>query len=151
MTAPRVDHDRRPRDADDLRRACIHEFAHLAVARHFGACGFVTIVPVAGNAGCYAGRFQMHGELSEQQWRIVALAGTIAELIDTSPPIDPLAIFAHLRGGGLPLSTLDAQLAAEYDASDVAQCVDILRGAWTTVVADAAERCGCATSDAGAI
>lgn len=151
MTARRFNHDPKPRDADDLRRACIHEFAHLAVARHFGACGFVTIVPVAGKAGCYGGRFQMHGELSEQQWRIVALAGTIAELIDTSPSIDPLAIFAHLRGSVLPLSTLDAQLAAGYEACDVAQCVDILRCVWTTVVADVSERCGCATPDAGAI
>jgi hypothetical protein len=128
-------------EARELRRACLHEFAHLAVARRFGACGFVRILRSGDRQARYAGCFQMHGELADDEWRIVALAGTLAELVDDEPTIDATEARARLESGRVALSPLDASLARGYGMRDVARCLAILRAVWALIVADADERC----------
>jgi hypothetical protein len=100
--------------AHALRRACLHEYAHLIVARHFGAAGFVTI---AGDAtSCrYGGRFQMYGELADDEWRVVALAGVVAERLDEEPTLEACTLAAALRADADLLSGTDARLAAGFD------------------------------------
>jgi hypothetical protein len=140
MTAPEDD---RAADASELRRASIHEYAHLAVARHFGACGFVTvqrIVPRPPQGDRYAGRFQMFGELTDIEWRMVALAGTLAECLDSEPAIDAEAVAARLDDGRLVLSPVDAALARGHGGEELARCLALLKELWPAIDADAIER-----------
>jgi hypothetical protein len=129
--------------ARDLRRACIHEYAHLAIARRFGACGFVTIVPIVPRTPDeerFAGRFQMLGELADDEWRIVALAGTVGECLDGDPCADALEIARRLDDGTLALPDVDAQLARGYTAEDVVRCVALVRAEWSTIRREAEAR-----------
>jgi len=127
-------------DARDLHRACIHEFAHWAVAGHFGAAGFVTIVrSVAGRSSC-GGRFQMYGDLADDEWRIVALAGTVAECFADDPGVDALAIVDYIRKDPDALSDVDAQLADGFEDRDVERCLGIVKALWREITNEADER-----------
>jgi hypothetical protein len=123
-----------------LWRACLHEYAHCVVARHFGAAGFVAIARGRLEPSRYGGRFQMHGELADDEWRIVALAGTVAESIDADPAIDAASVIAALRAEPTPLSGADAQLAAGFLDADVERCLNIVRTLWPEIAREAAER-----------
>src|SRR5262245_40796742 len=124
----------------DLRRACIHEYAHFLVARELGAAGFVTIScardELSGRPR-FGGCFQMHGELAADEWRIVALAGAIAECVLDDDEIAAPAILGRLSRGDIELSGPDAVLAAEYDAGDVTRCLAIVRRAFPMIAAEA--------------
>jgi hypothetical protein len=120
-----------------LARVCLHEHAHLVVARALGACGFVRIVRVAGG-DAWAGAFQMHGTLDDRGWRLVALAGTLAEWLDEAPGLGVDDAHSRLRADGA-LSRDDALLAAGYDAADVAACLAVLRAHWRAIVDEAEE------------
>jgi len=125
----------------DLRRACVHEFAHWAVARNLGAAGFVTIVARPADmpdAMHFGGRFQLYGELAADEWRIVALAGTVAECFDDDREISASTIVAGLHRGVIALSGSDAQLASGFDEHVVQQCLSAVKGAWHEIEAEAA-------------
>jgi hypothetical protein len=123
-----------------LERVCLHEYAHLAAARAFGACGFVRIVRVASAGACarFAGAFQMHGALDEREWRVVALAGTLAEWLLVAPGLGHEEALARLRAQDA-LSLADAALAAGHDGEDVRRCLALLRGEWSALMQEAAE------------
>ena len=128
--------------ARDLLATCIHEYAHLAVARHFGAFGFVTVTRVssaAAGATAWRGQFQLFGELPDEAWRIVALAGTLAEWRLDAATTDANALDARLRCPGA-LSSCDEALARGFDRNDVQDCLAVLAGAWPTILRDAGER-----------
>ena len=131
----------------DLRRACIHECAHWAVAKHLGAAGFVTIVRSRAGPPGWGGRFQMYGDLADDDWRVVALAGVIAECVDDEPGD---------RGGGNHrspgkdppmLSAIDAQLAAGFGDEDVARCLRIVRAVWHELAKEADDRAASVMSE----
>jgi hypothetical protein len=131
-------------DDANLHATCVHEYAHLAVARHFGACGFVTVSPARrrhGNEPHWQGRFQLFGQLADDEWRIVALAGSLAECIAGGSKPDPLLLAEALRRAGA-LSPCDAALAQGFDAQDVERCLAVILAAWREIVRDAAERAG---------
>jgi hypothetical protein len=137
----------------NLRRACLHEHAHLAVARALGASGFVSIRCAgrgADGALRFGGRFQMYGELGDDDWRIVALAGAIAECLDTDPTLSAGRIAERLRTGADALSGRDAELAAGYGDHDVERCLDLVRAMWREIEMDANERSAAIQRDAGA-
>lgn len=128
--------------ARELRAACVHEYAHLVVARGFGACGFVTVARIAGrgaDAGSWCGRFQLFGELSDEEWRIVALAGAIAERIDARAACDTPSLVESLQRAGT-LSCSDARLAHGYGARDVERCLRLVKMGWREIETQAAER-----------
>jgi hypothetical protein len=123
-----------------LWRTCLHEYAHCVVARDFGAAGFVTISRGRIDASRYGGRFQMYGELADDEWRIVALAGAVAESIDDDPGVEAASVIAVLRTEPTPLSGVDAQLAAGFIDADVERCLRIVRKLWHEIAREAAER-----------
>lgn len=132
----------RPGDAPDLRAVCVHEYAHLVVARCFGAWGFVTVARVVGRDGDAAGwhgRFQLFGELTDEEWRSVALAGTIAERIDARAACDSGSLLESLRRPGA-LSDSDARLAHGFDTGDVERCLRLVSMSWQEIETQAAER-----------
>lgn len=124
----------------DLRRTCIHEYAHWAVARHFGAAGFVTIVRSRAGPPGWGGRFQMYGDLADEEWRIVALAGIVAEWVDDDPGITAAEIIDRLRKDPAQLSAVDAQLAVGFGDDDIERCLRIVRALWHEVAAEAGDR-----------
>jgi hypothetical protein len=124
---------------DELVRVCLHEYAHLAVARELGACGYVTIRRVDGAGSRFAGCFQMFGELADSEWRVVALAGAVAECM-ADGCVDDAAIAERVRGASCLLSGVDAALADGHTADDLALCAAIVRRAWTGLVREAEEQ-----------
>jgi hypothetical protein len=133
-----------------LRRACLHEYAHLVVARHFGAAGFVAI---AGDAtSCrYGGRFQMYGELADDEWRIVALAGVVAERLDEEPTVSASVLAAALRADSDMLRGTDARLAAGFEESDIERCLCLVRTLWRDIASEANERFASETANRQAL
>lgn len=130
--------------ARDLARVCLHEYAHLVVARRLGAVGFVRIariVPPRDEGPHFAGRFELHVPLDAELVRIVALAGPIAELVDLEPSIHITELRSRLAAGPLRLSGADAVLAAGYAEDDVARALALVRELWPTIVEESASRC----------
>lgn len=128
-----------PRDLDLLRATCLHEEAHLAVARHFGACGFITIRRVTGSTTTWQGRFQLVGDIEDDAWRIVALAGTLAERLDDDRAIDARELASALRRPGA-LSPCDEALARGFRIDDVRRCLAIVHAMRPMLARDADER-----------
>ena len=131
-----------PSNHASLERVCLHEYAHWCVARALGACGFVRVTRLTARNETptrYAGAFEMHGELGEREWRVVALAGTIAEWIHGAPAIAVDDVMLRLAAGGA-LSPQDADLARGYDRDDVERCMALLREHWVALLGDAAGR-----------
>lgn len=122
----------------ELRRVLVHEYAHLAAARHFGAAGFVRVLRVRDDAAgvCFAGRFQLYGALDDDAWRIVALAGVVAECIDAGCDDDAERLHRHV---GEALAGVDGELARDYLPRHVDCCRAILRATWRALVDDAEE------------
>jgi hypothetical protein len=131
-----------PDSGTSLARVCLHEYAHLAAARAFGACGFVRIRRIAVPAGepaQYSGSFQMHGELGEWQWRVVALAGTLAEWMHDGAGLAVADVVARLAAGSA-LSPQDARLGDGYDDDDVRCCLELLDAQWDWLCREASQR-----------
>ncbi len=82
----------------------------------------------------------MYGELADDERRIVALAGAIAERIDKEPAIAASMLVAALRFGPDPLGVADAELAAGFDESDVEACLAMVRKLWREIASEAEER-----------
>jgi len=116
----------------DLRRLGIHEFAHSIVARKLGAAGFVRFFADA------SAQFQLYGDLADDEWRIVALAGTIAECVDDDRELSPVQMSERLRTQAVTLSDTDARLAAGFDMHDIERCLELVRAAWHEIEAEAA-------------
>ena len=123
-----------------LLATCLHEYAHLAVARHFGATGFVRVSRVAAAPPSWLGRFQLFGELADDEWRVVALAGAVAELLAREAAPDAAHTAARLARDPALTTGTDGQLARGYDIADVARCLSIVKRAWREIVSEAVER-----------
>lgn len=125
-----------------LHRTCLHEAAHLVVARHFGATGFVRILRAGEitSAPSWLGRFQLYGDLADHEWRIVALAGAIAELIAGDTTRDVARVRDELARDPTLLTGADLELAQGYDERDVARCLALVTREWREIAAEANER-----------
>ncbi len=127
----------------DLARTCIHEHGHLVVAQSLGAAGFVRLMRIAtagqGEAAGYAGSFQLFGDLDEREWRVVALAGTLAEWIAEGVDSDAI-LLDRLRDRPGALPETDARLAFGYDEHDVRDCAALLRRRWSELADDTLAR-----------
>jgi hypothetical protein len=143
--APRIAYASGPWTAANTRSlytTCLHEFAHLAAARSFGACGFVTVQRLGTgdlqNAK-WQGRFQLFGALDDDAWRVVALAGTLAERLFDGHPANLSQLARALRLPGA-LSYCDAALARGFDRDHVDACIAVVSNAWAAIIDDATER-----------
>ena len=125
-----------------LWRTCLHEYAHLVVARYFGAAGFVTIARGTASEASYGGQFQMYGELADDEWRIVALAGAVAERVDEEPCVETALLAAALRTEPGLLSGVDAALAGDFVEADVERCLRLVKKLWREIASEAGERVG---------
>lgn len=124
----------------DLRSTCIHEYAHLAVARHFGASGFVRIARLQGHANAsWAGSFHLYSDLGSDEWRIVALAGVVAERLDENAQVRGEALCEALRDART-LSDSDARYASGHDERDINHCLAIVKSSWREIETMAHER-----------
>ena len=92
-----------------------------------------------GEAMGYAGSFQLFGDLDEREWRVVALAGTLAEWIAEGVDSDA-RLLDRLREQPDALPATDARLAAGYDERDVRDCAARLRRRWSELADDALVR-----------
>jgi hypothetical protein len=82
----------------------------------------------------------MYGELADDEWRIVALAGAVAERIDEKPCIEAALLADALRAEPGLLSGVDAELAAGFVEADVERCLCLVKKLWHEIASEAGER-----------
>jgi len=126
----------------DAHTACVHEFGHLHVARHFGVEGFVRIIPnehrADGDLWWYASFYSERiGDAKVR--RLIGLAGLVAECMHVDSDVSADAILESIELGGSVLSTSDAAMSARFTKSDLNECVDLVRSRWGEIQRDAAD------------
>ncbi len=128
--------------ATELRKACIHECAHAAVAQHFGAPVSVTITanPDASiEEKFYSGHVKLSTKLSKSKTRLVCLAGTIAEQFDTCRNLTGHDIADWIDLKAITLSETDAAGARGYTRRHLGECVALVRDLWRTIEREATQ------------
>jgi hypothetical protein len=119
----------------DLRKVCIHECAHKAVAWHFGAPSQVTISFNPNGSiedKFFAGQTQVHASLSESETRVMCLAGTVAEQVDLDRNVEALDLWDWI-GSAIDLSDTDAAGAGDWDLADLEKCVALVKRLWPEI------------------
>jgi hypothetical protein len=121
----------------DLWRACLHEHAHAAVARHFDVLSDVRIErnPDGGpEQRHYVGQCRMYSRPEGMPGRIVGLAGTVAECVDEDNDVESWDVAEYLLLELITLSNTDADLASGYSDADIALCLQLVRRMWPEIV-----------------
>lgn len=121
--------------ARDLRRICIHEFAHQEVARLLGVLGHVRIErnPNGGwHEKHFSGRFHFYCGLDQRQARLIGLAGKVAEQLDEDD-FDAFEFVDDLDTGEIELSGTDAESAGDFDENDVDEAAALVIQAWEAI------------------
>ena len=127
--------------AHDLMHACIHEYAHQHVARHFGILGFVNIEN-NDDGGLYeshwVGQFCMFTPPPHPHAAaMMGLAGNVAEHVLEHRFITPEDLFQEFDLDPDSLSETDAKYVGEVTPSKVASALWLVRKYWGDIVADA--------------
>jgi len=121
----------------DLLLACIHEYAHMIVARHLGIHGFVKIAR-NGSGGelerHFGGTFTRFADGNTHQKRMIGLAGTVAEHVYCDPAIEAFQIADFLECGADELSISDADISGDYTAADIEECLVLVKLLWATIL-----------------
>jgi hypothetical protein len=128
----------------DLHRACLHEAAHVVIARLYGAAEVNARVdptetsdPIAEKTFVGSTQFCLPDGLDRDHRRMIALAGTVAEELAGDSEIDGFVLLDYLECGDVLLSETDAKLAGSYSAADLDRCIALVRHAWPQVLAEA--------------
>lgn len=125
----------------DLHRACLHEFAHLHVARHFGVWGRV-VIERNPDGGIYethwAGRFEIYNAAPSRRAEVViGLAGACAEWLDFEWHVTPAMVLDAIDEGTEQLSPTDAAKVGAVTLPKVRASMDLVRRLWPGIKADA--------------
>lgn len=126
--------------AIELWKACIHECAHAAIARRFGASAEVKIRANADTSmqeNLYIGRCKIVPELPKEQTRLVALAGVIAEQFGKNHDVTGDFIAKWIELENITLSARDAAGASGDTRRDLDECVSLVRQLWTDIEREA--------------
>lgn len=119
-------------------KACFHEAAHTAVARHLGDASAHFRVwknpsadpeqrPVIGRAYTFV-------RWTPEQRRLVGLAGPIAEYIEGQPDhADAWGFIDLVELEVIELSESDLKMAHGYGEADVETCIDLVRSLWDKI------------------
>jgi hypothetical protein len=140
--------------ARDLRRVCLHEFAHLHVARHHGVAGHVRVAanPHAGDGlteRMFIGKFHFLQRCEDASaLRQIGLAGTVAEELDDDTTLEGWQILEWLQEGTLELSGTDAKYAGDYTEADLDLTIALVRDLWDALDSDAELEVSCWASEA---
>lgn len=125
----------------DVRKASIHEAAHIVIARRYGVWAQAYLVPT-GTLDPFKEKSivgqTMFGSLDSHRTKMVCLAGTIAEELEADPDLVGSQMFEALDDGILSLSESDAKGAGDYTVKDLDDCIELLRGAWKEIEEEAA-------------
>ena len=132
----------------ELRRTCIHEAAHVAVAKSFGAAAVWDVYPRITTAPqhqkLWAGIAYIDTEgLTDRQQRCIALAGVVATELYENPNLQAWEIAEGIEWGDIDFSPQDASLADGYDFSDVVRCMHRVWRLLPTIVEDASHGFRC--------
>ncbi len=129
--------------ARELRKACIHECAHAAIARYFGSTASVTIIanPAASiDQKFYFGRVDCSPKLSKATKRLVSLAGTIAEQFDEDHEVTGHDIATRIEHEAITFSEKDADGAGGYTRQHLDECVALVRKLWIEIEREASQQ-----------
>jgi hypothetical protein len=126
------------READKLLRTCIHEYAHEAVALHFGATCSVRIwnaeTGIEGHRG-YGGHCAIYWLRSKRRSavRLVGLAGMVAEAIVDCPEINVHDLADYYQERFCDMSESDSRLAGRVTRRDLRECLALVRQLWPRI------------------
>lgn len=102
--------------------------------------GWIHIVPCADGDGLerkfFRGQFNAESSDDVHAMRMIGLAGTCAERIDTDEHASAAHILDLIRDEVIHLSETDAAMAGEFDDSHLEECLSILRSQWSSIVGD---------------
>ena len=122
----------------DLRKVCVHEYSHFAVAQLLGYTGYVTVYENRGAASDdrhFLGGFHMVERFTAPHHKVlVGLAGTVAEAYYDDPKVTAYEIWSYLDDGTMQLSESDAALACGYTESDIGSCIQLVEQAWPQIL-----------------
>lgn len=134
----------------ELRKVCLHEYAHAAVAKHFDpkieGCWVVIekLKPGAARQNVtrfYNGQFVHDPIKSQRERRLVGLAGIVAELLDDEPDIDPREILDRIDAEHVVLSDGDWEMIGKsLTWRHIWRCMDLVRELWPRITQDAQAR-----------
>jgi len=125
----------------ELRRSCIHGYAHSTVADYLNVPGFVSIERnVNGGAAekFYIAEFTSTKLVKGGAARLIALAGIVAECYANDPVVSPQEIADWISFDLFELSPTSAALILASDEGDVARCLEIVRTCWNDITQNAA-------------
>jgi hypothetical protein len=109
----------------------VHEAGHAIVARFYGATAATFLYMERGALGGYT---EYYGDLTDQQFKIVSLAGTASQALWNRPSVTA----EQLLDEKWTPSPRDAKDAGDFNTADLAECLDIIRSNWSAVEAEAA-------------
>jgi len=125
----------------ELWQLCVHESAHAAVAHYFDAVAAPVIEAnphvVPGEDNHYLGRTEVATILPTAQRRLVALAGTVAELFDKNRGITGDWISRLIKLKNVSLSPRDAEGAGDYTTQHLDECVALVGELWPKIESEA--------------
>lgn len=122
----------------DLWRACLHEAAHLVIARHFKVSGHIRVAEHT-NGGTeeryFVGQFHPLSKITTvKAKRAIGLAGSMAELLEEDSTL------TECDCDDLELSESDATLANGYQVRDIGRTLELLRENWPEILQEASDR-----------
>ncbi len=126
--------------AEELWRLCLHEHAHVAVAKYFGSEGWVDVQAAPPGSWLphgldfYIGRSYFDPLRYARDRHLVGWAGAVAEMLDEDSEACAPEIFERCTTGAYELSGTDLDLIGRPRLADVAACLGLLRRLWTEIV-----------------
>jgi len=123
--------------AHDLRHTAIHEAGHLVVLIELGGSGYIRLAEKKDNDlvnhCAYSGKTYIMDPLkTDDDMRVMALAGEIAVLLDNDPDIQPDEVIEHFEMESDTISDTDKAHGITYEA--VEQALEILKRCWSDVL-----------------
>jgi membrane-associated protease RseP (regulator of RpoE activity) len=119
------------RVAEHCTHVALHEAGHAIVGRSFSMRAETSLL-MKGRA--LSGCTDHYGDFTEHQFRIVALAGSVATTLWQRPDVTAEQL---IQENWTP-TPLDAKDADNFGADHLAECLQIVRSHWRDVEAEAA-------------
>lgn len=118
--------------AEFCTTVALHEAGHAIVGRSYGA---VAVPSLNVECGALGGCTEYRGkEFTEHEFRIVALAGSAATALWQRPNITAEQLIEE-KWTPTPRDAADA---GDFNAADLAECLEIVQSRWGDVEAEAA-------------
>lgn len=125
-----------------LRRLCIHEAGHTAIARHYGHCAYWCIRPTSavenGDWIVWDGATHVHSDVASRSQSVsIGLSGVVAECLWDDPDLDAYEIDRLIRTRTIHMSSSDEADSRGYSTQDMKDAVGLVRRHMPSILREA--------------